>query len=386
MCPELHKSSRAEGDGAILFVLNALGIGGSERKTVAVVNELRRTGYEVHLAYLDDRTPLLKMVHDDVPVIYLERQGKFSLSAIRKLRAYLQSTVFSRVVCVSLYPFLYAQAAVWTVGDRVRPSITVSVNATEHFDWKSRIQMSVYAPLLRRANQVIFGCRTQKKLWTGRYDLDEKKCRVIYNGIDWQYFSPDREYDFDDLSFKRKNTDFVFGAVGTLWANKNHIELVHALARVKSSLPNARLVIAGEGPERIRIEEAAREYGLESRVTLLGEIYDVRPLLASLDVFVLPSISETFSNAALEAMAMQKVVILSNVGGNPEMVKNGVDGYCYERGDVDALSALLKSIAEDPEGMQRVGLQARNSVAERFSFARMVDDYRDMLGQAKEQT
>ena len=364
---------------SILFMLNALGIGGSERKTVAVVNELHRSGHDVHLAYLDDRTPLLKMVGEDVPLVYLERTGKFSVSATNRLKSYLRANEISKIVCVSLYPALYAYAAVRLARLRKPPAFTIMVNATEHFDWKSRMQMVVYGPLLRSAERIVFGCQAQRRLWVDRYRLDEGKCSVVYNGIDWERFSPNAVSDADELPIDRRENDFVIGAVGTLWANKNHVELVRALARVKARLPNARLVIAGEGPERVRIEAAAKECGIADKVALLGEVYDIRPLLNAIDVFVLPSISETFSNAALEAMAMEKVVILSNVGGNPEMVENRVDGFCYELGDIDALSDLFVQLAADRDRLERIGRQARQSVQAKYSFSRMLAEYRDLL-------
>jgi len=375
-------SKEGAGPGPVLFLLNALGIGGSERKTVGVVNALHRSGLNVHLAYLDARTPLLKTIDKGVPVVYLGRRGKLSFAAIKTLRAHIRREGISRVVCVSLYPFLYAKAAIGLISPRRKPSVILMVNATDNFGRKARMQMLVYRPLLRRAHTVVFGCRAQLKLWLNRYRLDEQKCDVIYNGIDEVKFSPGAAGDGpgpSELKFDLRDTDFVIGAIGTLWSNKNHIELVTALAHLKDTLPNARLIIAGEGPERERLEVAAKASGLSNRVSLLGELDDVRPILKGMDLFILPSISETFSNAALEAMAMEKVVILSDTGGMPEMVRHGVDGFCYEQGNIGALVALIEQLAADPDKRRTIGRKAREAVAKRFTFTRMVDDYRRLL-------
>jgi len=370
------------GPGPVLFLINALGIGGSERKTVGVVNALRRSGWDVHLAYLDARTPLLKTVDKGVPVVYLGRKGKLSFAAIRTLRAYILRAGIVKVVCVNQYPLIYAQVALGLGRLRRKASVILMVNATEHVDRKERMQMLVYAPLMRRAHKVIFGCCAQLKLWLIRYGLDERKCGVIYNGIDEARFASDASgdrRDFAELGLSLCDSDFVIGAVGTLWSNKNHAELIAVLACLKNKLPNARLVIAGEGPERERLEAAARASGVSDRVSLVGEIEDVRPILEITDVFVLPSISETFSNAALEAMAMEKVVILSNTGGMPEMVRDGIDGYIYERGSVDVLASLIEKLALDPDRRRAVGRNARAVVAERFSFETMVGEYKRLL-------
>jgi len=312
-------------------------------------------------------------------VVYLGRQGKLSFAAIKTLRAYILCEDISKVVCVSLYPLLYAEAAIGLLSSRRKPSVIAMVNATEHAGRKARIQMLVYRPLMRRAHKVVFGCRAQLNLWINRYALDEQKCDVIYNGIDEARFTPGAAGDrpgTSEINFNLSDSDFVIGAIGTLWPNKNHIELVATLTQMKDRLPNARLVIAGEGPERERLEAAVEESGLSDRVTLLGEIDDVRPILEVMDVFVLPSISETFSNAALEAMAMEKVVILSNTGGAPEMVRDGEDGYCYEQGNIGDLAALIEQLASDPDRRREIGRNAREAVTERFSFARMLGEYR----------
>ena len=174
----------------VLFLLNALGVGGSERKTVAAVNELHRTGWGVHLAYLDARTALLDSVSSGIPVLFLARKGKLSFSAIRKLRTYIRREGISKIVCVNLYPLLYAQAASGLLPARQRPTIVLMVNTTEHARRKERRQMLLYRVLMRRAQRVIFGCRAQRQLWIRRFGLDERKCGVIYNGIDDQRFAP----------------------------------------------------------------------------------------------------------------------------------------------------------------------------------------------------
>ena len=274
-------------DTPLLFVLTALGIGGTERKTVAIVNELHDRGWNVHLAYLDARTPLLKSIRKGVPVTHLQRKGKVSLSAIKLLKNYVAENSVPRIVCAGLYPLLYAQLARLLSVGRSKPDIVLMHNTTDHFDRKAQTQMLIYRPLMRRAAKVIFGCRAQRDSFVRHHGFDERKCSIIYNGIDAQRFQPGSR----TLGIDFEEDAFVIVAVGTLWPNKNHIELINVLTNLKGKLPNARLVIAGEGPERPNLEAAARQGGVEDRVTLLGEIEDVLPLLEIADVFVLPSAS-----------------------------------------------------------------------------------------------
>jgi glycosyltransferase involved in cell wall biosynthesis len=364
-------------------MLNALGIGGSERKTVAVVNELHRTRWNVHLAYLDRRIPLLKTIAPGVSVLYLNRGGKkLSVSAVKRLRDYVVSKRIATIVCINQYPLLYAKLACCLMPAKRRPKILLSVNSTEHINRKEDRQMVFYRTLIRRVEQIVFGCEAQRKLWIERYRLDAPRCTVIYNGIDADRYRPtDTRKPVAEGSYLEslEDTDFVIGAIGTLWPNKNHIEIILAVDGIRDFLPSAKLLIAGEGSERERLKNAVARLGLENRVVLLGEIEDIRPLLERIDVFVLPSITETFSNAALEAMSMEKPVILSRTGGLPEMVTDGIDGYLYHQGDVGQLATLIGNIAKDPNLARRIGEAARVTVLTRFTFGRMADDYRRLL-------
>jgi glycosyltransferase involved in cell wall biosynthesis len=365
--------------GPVLFLLSSLIVGGSEGKAVRVANELHRRGRDVHVAYLNPPTTLLAKLDQHIPVIHLGRKGKLSFAAIRTLRDYLRRAGISRVVCVNLYPLLYAQAARGTLPSATRPSVIQLVNRTEHVGRKARAAMLLYAPLLRRAEKIIFGCQAQLELWRARYRLDEARCHVIYNGVDERKFAAEGRTRPSVPGLRLDGTEFVIGTVGTLRKQKNHAELIAALAHLQVPHGIFRAIIVGEGPERSSLEQQIRELGLEDRVSLLGELEDVRPILEIIDVFVLTSITETFSNAALEAMSMGRAVILSDTGGAREMVEHGTSGYVYPPGDIATLAALLERLARDAETRRVLGAGARSTVLEKFTNARMLVEYEQSL-------
>jgi glycosyltransferase involved in cell wall biosynthesis len=368
--------------GAVLFLLNRLNIGGSEKKTVNLVNELRRRGCNAHLAYLNTPDDLLGRVSDTVPVFGLNRKGKLSIAAIAALRDYIVQNDVAKVICVNLYPLLYAQAASAFITRARRPSIMVAVNSTKFVNTKEKLQMVLYRPLLGRAQKLIFGCRAQQEMWAGMYGLEESKCAVIYNGIDVTYFTSDAtEIDTKNMVdvASMQNRKLMVGTVGQLRPVKNQVELIEVLERLRKTIGNVGVVIAGDGPERGNITAAAIESGCIDRVSILGQVSDVRPVLEKIDVFVLPSLSETFSNAALEAMAMGKVVILSDTGGAREMVQDGETGYIYKQGDIEYLASIIEKLAREPLLKMRIGDCARKSVLDRFTFEKMVQDYHQLL-------
>ncbi len=176
----------------------------------------------------------------------------------------------------------------------------------------------------------------------------------------------------------------MFGSIGRLAPEKNQAVLVTALARLRAAGLEAHLVVAGEGPERRALEEQATRLGVRGRMSLPGALPDVRSVLATLDVFVLPSTAiESFSNAALEAMAMGKPVILSALGGAAEMVRNGDDGFVIPLPELDArLPPLLAALCADPPRRARLGAAARTRVAEKFTLAGMLDHYQALADDA----
>jgi glycosyltransferase involved in cell wall biosynthesis len=149
-----------------------------------------------------------------------------------------------------------------------------------------------------------------------------------------------------------------------------------------------RLAIIGDGPERARVEAAVVEHGLDGRVWISGERADVPAILRRLDCFVLPSVAEGISNTILEAMATGLPVVATRVGGNPELLEDGLTGSLVPPSDPESLAKAMLGYFLDSAAARRHGRAARQTVLRRFSLDRMVADYaqlyRDVLGLGRE--
>jgi L-malate glycosyltransferase len=174
---------------------------------------------------------------------------------------------------------------------------------------------------------------------------------------------------------------FVIGSVGRLAVEKNQRALIAALAALRDRAIETHLVIVGEGAQRAALARQVAELRLQSHVTLAGSQRDVRPWLAAMDVFVLPSTHiETFSNAALEAMAMAKPTILSEVGGATEMVRDGIDGYTLACDKLDAtLPSVLIRLHDDAALRATLGRAARERAQAKFSAVSMIDEFAELI-------
>jgi glycosyltransferase involved in cell wall biosynthesis len=181
----------------------------------------------------------------------------------------------------------------------------------------------------------------------------------------------------------------VIGAVARLSKEKGLRYLLEAFAVVAARHPEARLVLAGEGPERRRLERLAGRLGVAERVRLLGEVPHERvpQVLEGLDVFAMPSTYEGFGVAALEAAAMEVPVVASRIHGIPDVVMDGETGLLVPARDRRALAAALERLVSDPDLRRRLGRAGRAFVAEHYSWeentAQMEALYRAALGEVE---
>ncbi|HEY8537878.1 MAG TPA: glycosyltransferase family 4 protein [Steroidobacteraceae bacterium] len=360
-----------------LFLLNTLGIGGSERKIVRLANRLTKRHMRIGLAWLNGPESLAPMLHGDVARWNLERRGKFSWSALAKLKSIVNEHRPRVLLCVNLYPTLYAAGVALGMGAD-RPKLVGLVNTTD-FGPGERWRQRFFGQILNRFDWTIFGCERQLGPWIGRDCERRERAEVIYNGIDLDEFdvpTPDarrelrRRYGYSERAF-------IVGCVGNLNPSKNQRALIDSIARLRSDGIDARLILVGDGPLRARLEAQASALGIGAAVTFTGLLDDVRPVLSCLDVFALPSLYiETFSNAALEAMSMGVPVVLSRIGGADEMIRDGIEGLLIEPSALDALlPEKLRELATDPMRRRVMGECARQRVECDFSLERMVDRY-----------
>ncbi len=209
---------------------------------------------------------------------------------------------------------------------------------------------------------------------TATHFATDKRIDVIPNFVD-----PER--------FRRNDGAFchMFGDMGDRFlchiSNfrpvKRVMDVVEVFARVAVQVPS-RLVMLGDGPDRSRAEAYCREHGLRDRVLFLGNVPKLQEVLGGCDLLLLPSESESFGMAALEAMASEVPVITTSSGGLPEVVSEGETGYLLPIGDVDGMAARAIEILRDDDLHRRMGRRGRELAIERFDEDRIVPRYREL--------
>jgi len=197
--------------------------------------------------------------------------------------------------------------------------------------------------------------------------IAEKKAVLIQNGINTDRFNLP----------KTESEVLRFAIVARITPVKDHLNLLKAFLVLKEELGHKalpQLAIVGDGDHKEALEEFCRNGGLEC-VEFLGARDDVEQILASTDVFVLSSIAEGIPMTILEAMSARIPIVSTNVGGIPEVVTDGVEGYLVEKSNPDALASALKKYILQPELIALHGENARNKILSNFDEKNMINAY-----------
>jgi glycosyltransferase involved in cell wall biosynthesis len=190
-----------------------------------------------------------------------------------------------------------------------------------------------------------------------------------------------------DLDFRRlygiPPSAFVIGWVGRMTGVKDTGAVLEIVRATRERGVDAVVCMVGDGPDRERLEQLAHDLGIARASYFVGYQSDVAGYYRLFDAFVLPSVNEGTPVSAIEALASGTPVVANRVGGVPDVVSDGVDGFLVEPGDVEGAADRLAELASDPELRARLGESGRREMFERYSVSRLVDDvdrlYRTLL-------
>ena len=176
---------------------------------------------------------------------------------------------------------------------------------------------------------------------------------------------------------------FAVGWVGRMTGVKRTDDVLLAFRRLRERGVDACLCMVGDGPDRDHVERRAHELGVMRDTLFLGYQEHVAPFFSAFDALVLPSVNEGTPVTAIEALAGGRPVVATRVGGVPDVVRDGVDGFLVEAGAIDDLAERLARLAADPKLRERMGTAGRERVVARYAVDRLLDDvdslYRSLL-------
>jgi glycosyltransferase involved in cell wall biosynthesis len=236
----------------------------------------------------------------------------------------------------------------------------------------------------RRFLRLVFPCWGQKIIAISEpvkehlvkdFKIEDKKIAVIHHGIDMTiYQAPSSGYQAQRKKELGLSAGPVVGIVARLSDVKGHIYLIQAMKDVLKKVPQAQLLMVGEGKEKERLTKLTRRLGMQQNVFLINSAIDTAEVLSAMDIFVLPSLQEGLGLSLMEAMAMGLGAIGSDVGGIRSLIQDGSSGLLVKPRDAVALSAAILELLQNPDKARSLGEQARFFIRNSFSLDKMVLD------------
>jgi L-malate glycosyltransferase len=337
--------------------------GGTERQMTELIRRLDHSRFEVHVASFHRRGAWLARAEEhaasvaEFPIAGFRRASTFAQA--RSFAAWCRERSIALVHTTDLYANIFGLPAAAMAGVPVRIGNRREINPDKS-PAQIALQRAAYACAhVVVANSAAAGHRL------ARERVPRSRIRVIPNGIELEAYGPSN----NDRPIRRIVT------VANLRPEKAHEVLFEAAELVLRRCPDAEFVIAGNGPRRQELEDLARSRGIATNVRFVGHVDDVPALLASSDLFVLPSRSEAFPNSVLEAMATGLPVVATRVGGIIELVENQRTGVLVPPDDARALGHAILDLIQWRSHAVRLGRAARAEVEARYSWQRMISAF-----------
>lgn len=338
----------------VLELESSKGWGGQEKRTVRVINGLDKSRFKVYYGVHKDSELMRRKSEIDAKFLELPITKSYNIfdlirtiEVVRKYNIDIISTHSGR------------DAWIGAMAGKLTGAKVVRVR---------HLQLPINSPLsYNLSDRVTAISRSVADHLIGR-GVKKEKIDIIYTGQDMSLYTPEKSYNFRNEIGARED-DILIGIVAVLRAQKRHTLLLKALTKLPK---NCKIVIIGEGPQEGNIKTAIKTLELEDRVYMLGHREDVAKILPSLDIFVLPSIMEALGTAAIEASACGLPIVVSRVGGLPELVLEGESGYTFEPDSLDSLVEKLQLLINSKERREAFGRKGREFVLKNFNIDRMV--------------
>jgi glycosyltransferase involved in cell wall biosynthesis len=362
--PEYSPNSRLP----VFLMINSFERGGSERQFTLLAASLDSTKFRVDLGCIGPVGPFRKKLGE---ITHVPPGG--NLYGLQSWRSRIRLAKCLRRGCIAVaqaFDF-YSNLMLIPAARLARVPIVIGSHR-QLGDRLGHVRFAVQIAAFHLCDRVVCNSRAAGQALI-RHGLPARKIVVIPNGLANEAFA-----ETPPLLPRHPGVLRVGMIARMNNPVKNHPGLLHAAARLAPRFPRLEFVLVGDGPLRSELEKTVRNLGLENQVRFLGDRHDIPAVLASLDVSVLPSFSESLSNSVLESMAAGLPVVATRVGGNNELVREGETGYLVPPNDEIGLAYALERLLDDSVLRAAFGKRARQIARAQFSLARTVAQYEDL--------
>ena len=363
----------------VMLMVRELGLGGTERQLTELALSLDRSLFQPHVGcFRSEGIRSEELRAAQIPIVRFPVRSFYAPSTIwaaREMGAYLRrhhiQLVHTFDVPLNLFGVPTARA--------YRTPVVISSQRAFR-----TLSPAMSRPLMqftdRLVNAVVVNCEALRKHLVEDERVPPELVHVCYNGIDTNAFRPLHPRRVPAL----RDASLVIGVVCALRPEKDLFTLLDAFAQIRDIRPGLKLAMVGSGPLGSALEVHSKDLGIQDYCVFEPATREVAGWLRSMDIFVLPSVSEALSNALMEAMACGCAPVATRIGGNPELVEHGHTGLLFESGSPPQLALCLRELIENTELRRRLGSAASRFIHQNFSLRsaadRMAEIYATRLG------
>lgn len=371
----------------VIHLVEDLKIGGAERVIADTALGLDRKKYEVSVWCVSRG--------GETAADLREKGIEVKILGISSYRNPLNISRLKRLLKTSRPDIVHTHGYFASVIGRIaarRANIPVILTHVHSTYWEYRKRHLLIERKLSRFTDKIICCSKAVEDFVKNFEkITDNKTIVIYNGVDVERFSPKKKTASMRAESEMNKEAPVIGTVSSLTPHKGHEHLIDAASLVLETLPSAQFLIIGDGPLRQKLENQAKNRNIHHDVIFTGIRKDIPEMLSLMDVFVLPSLSrEGLGIAIIEAMAAEKPVVATDIGGIPEVVNDGETGFLVPPGDPEALAGAIIELLQNPHKAKTMGEKGRARVKKKFTTKKMLSEienvYQSLTNQIKIKT
>lgn len=361
--------SPGHGKVSVLYLSSSSGPGGAEQMLCSLAASLDRTRFRPIVGLF--RPGWLKEQCESLGIdIHIFPNGgmlhaEWVKACVRLIRrehvAIIHAHEFDANVHGTLVAFLTGTPIIATVHGK-------------HYYWTALRRRIAYRVVSRYAAMVAVS-HDLKDFIAQRVGIPRNRITVVHNGVSALPPISQEDVHICKAELEIPSDDQVIGIVGSLYSVKGHRYLFDAVPDVLERFPDTTFLVVGRGELEVALKEQVERLGVAKKVMFLGLRQDVSRLLAIMDIFALPSLSEGLSMAILEAMMAGKPIVATRVGGNPELIEEGRTGLLVEPENSQALVKALERLLESKQATRQMGMCGREKAQREFGVNEMVRQY-----------
>lgn len=354
----------------VCHLVDALNMGGLENIIKHTVLNLDKTKYSNEVWCLKDKGVLADDIEGaGVAVRPFYFEGGLEIRYLLRLVKALKEKKFDIIHSYGFFPIIWGAMAAIFAGVPVR--IATCGNRYHDVGLNNRLKLKFVSYF---TTYFIAVCEAVKKPLVEFIGIPPSKISIIYSSA--KRIEPksldEKKKIREKLSVK--NEDFVIGSIGRLVEYKGHKYMIEALSMLKSHMPNIKYIIIGDGPAQEGLQSEAKSLNLENMVLFAGLKRDTTDLLNIMDTFVQPStVREGLPTALAEAASAGLPLVATDIGGNCEIVINGINGFIVPPKDAARLAEKVRYLAENPDEKKKMGDNSKAIWQEKFALKKMLD-------------